>query len=452
MKKNNYVNEGYSDNNTPKEKRSIVTVAYLVISFICAVCLWFFVADYNTVITKTFHNVPVELIAPDDETLSIEAGDGSHVSITVYGKKSDINSAKIDEFRVLADASGATGEGSLEFTLQVEKLPNGLTLAEENALSTEKLTLTLAKNTRKSFVVTADKPIGTWNSEYVLRPECTPSKIDITGSKSVIESINQVVVRLDVGVIDSPKVIRSQVVLLDSDGNEIPQRNLELSKDIIDVYVWMYMEKTLPLKVEFSGNILNADTDATCTCYPQEVTVYGYVERLKDMEYIPIVIDETTIIGNTYSGTVTLPDYEGESFEYKNIDSKNVMVDVALRDVLSTQVVIGIADIEYIGLPQGYRPSFLFLPDEENGVIPGSVRLTFRGYSDSIRMLRDLGASGLKCVVDFTGFAVTDGTEFSSINVNVSTDLNGIWTKDKVIVSAVVNSSSGDASSTNGGE
>ncbi len=421
-----------------KEKRSIITVAYLIISFVCAVCLWFFVADYNTVVTKTFLNVPVEYIAPDDQTISIEAGDGHHVSVTVYGKKSDINSAKIDDFRILADASGATAEGSLEFTLRVEKLPKGLTLVDEKGLSPDKLTITLEKNIKKSFVISHEIVGSTINTEYVLKPECTPNKIDITGSKSVIDSIDNVVVKLDLGVIDSPKVIRTQVVLEDALGNEIPQRNLELSKEIIDVYVWMYMEKTLPLKVEFSGNFLDAETDATCTCYPSEVTVYGYVERLKDMEYIPIVFDETTIQGNTFSGITILPDYEGENFEYRNIDSKNVKIDIALRDVLSTQVVLTANDITYIGLAQGYKPQFSFLSD--GSASNDSITLTFRGYSDSIRKLRDLGSAGLNCVVDFTGFTVSDGTEFTSIKVNVSTELTGIWTNDSVSVSAVINS------------
>ncbi len=421
------------------EKRRISTLWYLIISFVCAVSLWFFVADYNTITTKTFNNVPVELLLPENTSLTVESVNVSYVNITVYGRKADINAAKVEDFYAYVDASSSVSDGQFDLALDVV-LPTGLTLAEENALSVTDVEVVFAKTTKKNIEITEFEAIGSWNEEYWLEPLYNPSSITVEGSNSIISQIEKAKVVLDVGVLERPKEVRTEVILLDKEGNEIsPTKNhLKLSERYVNVYVKMNMKKELPLKVEFSGNILNAETDATYKIDPPFVMVSGSTTELSKMEYIPIVIDEHDIENKSYVGVVSLPDLSDKSLEYEGIESTSVSVDVTLRDFLTTNVILNIDDIEALGLDAGLKANFAFVPDNSTSESPTSISVTFRGYSDSIKELRKLGVDALTCVVDFTGFDAAAGQSFVNIAVNITSKQPGVWTTAKISVNAVI--------------
>lgn len=448
MKKNNVENvsrpEAESTEKPIGDKRKI-SFGYLAVAFVAALTLWFYVADYDTIVEKTFSNIPVELIYPTKGDIVVESGEGKLISVTVMGKKADINEMKSEDIRAYVDVSGVTKDGEFDAEIIVE-LPNDITLVDNNALSVTHIIVSLAVPTSKQLDVEVKIVGGQWADIYDLYPECEPGKIEITGAKSIVERVAHAYVNIDVGEIERPVQMRGKIELVDDNGDTVPQNNLkienngnELTNSTVEIYVRMETEKELPIVVQFTGGVFT-ESDALISCSPATVTVRGGVEKLRKMESLSISIDETAI-GNSYSGTLPLPELD-ETLSYI---SEEEFVDVAIvfRDLQTVTLSMTTEDIVVKGLPDGLAARLQFLPGE-NGLVPSSAEITVRGYRESIVDLRRERLELLDITVDFTEFAESEsgvhvGQKYASLEVTVTfKDLKGVFTTDKIAVSAEI--------------
>lgn len=425
--------------------RRKISFGYLAVAFIAALTLWFYVADYDTIVEKTFTNIPVELVYPTKGDIVVESGEGKLISVTVTGKKADINELKSEDIRAYVDVSGVTKDGEFDAEIIVE-LPNDISLVENNALSVTHIIVSLAVPTSKQLDVEVQIVLGKWDDRYDLFPECEPGKIEITGAKSIVERVEHAYVNIDVGEIERPVLMRGKIELVDANGDIVPQNNLKIenngtviSNSTVEIYVRMETEKELPVKVEFTGGVFT-ESDALISCMPSTVTVRGGVEKLKKMEYLSIPIDETTL-GNSFNGLVSLPDLE-EGLEYIN-PPENITVSVSFRDIQTVTLTMTTEDIKVKGLPEGYAARLQFLPGE-NGLVPSSAEITVRGYRETIIDLRRERLELLEITVDFTEFADSEtgiqlGQKYASLEVEISfKDLQGVFTTDRISVSAEI--------------
>jgi len=423
-------------------------VGYLAVAFLCAVALWFTVADYDSVIEKTYHNIPIELLPPTKSDIVIESGEGKLVNVTVFGRKADINSIDAEDIRAYVDVRNAPGDGEINAEVMVE-LPDGINLVESNALSVTHVVVGLAIPTLKTLPVKVEIVSGSWNDVYDPVPECiTCSSIDIMGSSSVIERVEKAIVKVDVGELEQPKLILGKKIeLFDKNGDNVslsyikvsdPAGN-ELANGKVDVYIQMFMEKELPVVVDFTGGIFSAE-DANITLYPQTVKVRGGIDKIKKLESIPLAIDETTIEDN-YNAILKLPDY-GENVTYLD-DVTEVDVSVQLKDIQSYKLTVFPEDVKAVNLPEGFEASFSFLADE-NGEVPKTATVMIRGYKDSIINLYRDPMELVEISVDFTDFANTeDGIKdqdiYHGIKATISfKDIHGVFTTDEIIVNAEI--------------
>lgn len=448
MKKNKMQNaplpETENEELTVGNRRKI-SFGYLAVAFIAALTLWFYVADYDTIVEKTFTNIPVELVYPTKGDIVVESGEGKLISVTVTGKKADINELKSEDIRAYVDVSGVTKDGEFDAEIIVE-LPNDISLVENNALSVTHIIVSLAVPTSKQLDVEVQIVLGKWDDRYDLFPECEPGKIEITGAKSIVERVEHAYVNIDVGEIERPVLMRGKIELVDANGDIVPQNNLKIenngtviSNSTVEIYVRMETEKELPVKVEFTGGVFT-ESDALISCTPSTVTVRGGVEKLKKMECLSIPIDETTI-GNSFNGSVPLPDLE-EGLEYIN-QPENIDISVSFRDIQTVTLTLTTEDIKVKGLPEGYAARLQFLPGE-NGLVPSSADITVRGYRETIIDLRRERLELLEITVDFTEFADSEtgiqlGQKYASLEVEITfKDLQGVFTTDKISVSAEI--------------
>lgn len=425
--------------------RRKISFGYLAVAFIAALTLWFYVADYDTIVEKTFSNIPVELIYPTKGDIVVESGEGKLISVTVTGKKADINELKSEDIRAYVDVSGVTKDGEFDAEIIVE-LPNDISLVENNALSVTHIIVSLAVPTSKQLDVEVQIVLGKWDDNYDLFPECEPGKIEITGAKSIVDRVEHAYVNIDVGEIERPVQMRGKIELVDANGDTVPQNNLkienngtEISNSTVEIYVRMETEKELPVKIEFIGGIFT-ESDALISCTPSTVTVRGGVEKLKKMEYLSIPVDETTL-GNSFSGTLSLPELD-ETLSYVN-EEDSVDVAIAFRDMQSVTLTMTTEDILVKGLPEGVAARLQFLPGE-NGLVPSSAEITIRGYRETIIDLRRERLELLEISVDFTDFADSEtgiqiGQKYASLELEITfKGLQGVFTTDRISVSAEI--------------
>ncbi len=423
-------------------------VGYIAVAFACAIVLWFTVADYDSVIQKTYYNIPIELLPPTKSDIVVESGEGKLVNITVYGRKADVNAVDSEDIRAYVDVRNAPGDGEINAEVTVE-LPDGINLVESNALSVTHVVVGLAIPTVKSLPVNVEIASGSWDDVYDPVPECiTCTSVDILGSSSLIERVDRAVVKVDVGELEQPKLILGKKIeLIDKNGDAVPLTYVkfsdpngnELSNGKVDVYIQMFMEKELPVVVDFTGGVFSAE-DASISLFPETVKVRGGIDKIKKLESIPIAIDETTI-EDSYSALLALPDY-GENVTYlENVS--DVEVSIQLKDIQSYRLSVFPEDIKAINLPEGFGASFSYVADE-NGEVPKAAIVTIRGYKESIMALYRDPFELVEITVDFTDFAETDegirdGDIYHGVKAKiVFKDVHGVFTTDEIIVNAEI--------------
>ncbi len=449
MKQNNKINpseQKKGKKNKLSALRKKISIGYLIVAFVVSLTLWFYVADYDTIEEKTFTNIPVELIYPTKEGLVVESGEGKLINVTVHGKKADLKAMRSDDIRAYVDLSGVRQDGEMNAEIIVE-LPNDITLVENNALSVTHLAVTLATPTSKLLPLAANIVAGNWDDIYTVLPECELSTIEIIGSSPIVERIKIARVNIDVGDLERPKQVRGKIELIDENGETVPQTYLricepngaEISNSIVGVYVSMEMVKELPVVVEFTGKVFNAN-DASILYNPASVKVRGGVEKLRKMDAVVIPFDETTI-SNSFAGFLPLPELD-ETLEYVDNVSE-VYVAISLLDFQSTQIRFNTEDISVVGLPEGLGAKLKFLPDA-NGITPEYVVMTVSGYSQSILDIKREGISIIDISVDFTEFATSDtgvqaGQKYVSLDVKIAfKTLQGVFTTNEYKVSAEI--------------
>ncbi len=431
---------------------TLSTMGYIIVAFVCALTLWFYVADYDTVVEKTFYSVPVQVLAPTKSDIVVESGEGKLVNVTVYGKKADINKVDNNDINAFVDVRNAPSDGEINAEINVE-LPDGITLVETNALSITHVVVGLAIPTVKELPVNVVMVSGNLDIMYEAVPECiTCSTVNVTGSSSVIERVDRAVVNVDVGELEQPKLILGKKIeLYDKDGKPVSMSYIkvtdpngdEIVNAKVDVYIHLYMEKELPVVVKFTGGVFSTE-NANISVSPQTVRVKGSIDRIKRMEEITLSVDETTF-EKEYNAVMELPDY-GDNVKY--LDSiTEATVDIQLKDIQSYTHRVSASDIKSVNLPEGFAATYSFTA-EDGAEAPEEVAITIRGYKKSIEQIH----GKIDVVVDFSdvfeaGESPVDGAKYYALGATVMfKDINGVFTTDKISVDVVITAVPEDSS------
>ena len=169
-------------------------------------------------------------------------------------------------------------------------VPPGLTIVEQSPKAVEVI-FEREKTVKKTikYAIT-----GGSNKEYqTLTPKIVPEKIDIWGAESYMNEI--AVVRVDINVENfSEDVLTYQtpIKIYDSEGNEITE--LKQSHQHAEVTLPIGKKKTVPLEMQFAGELPEGLVQINSVVYPQEVTIIGkagIVDKINSIKLEKISLD-----------------------------------------------------------------------------------------------------------------------------------------------------------------
>lgn len=284
-----------------------------IFSVIFAFLLWIFVVNIdNPVIKKTFSDVPVNMLNEqvlDDlnQTYKIQAGET--VSFTVRGKKSVVDRMQKSDFRATADVSSMSKVHAI--LIEVEPLRYKGQIDIDTGGATVKVVLEDLKSDQIPVVVEVK---GKPAKGYAVSAEtATPNLISVSGPKSVISQINQIVATVDVTGLRKDVTMTQKVRCYDSDGDEISQERLNLDTDTIKVRIQLSRTKTVPFYVETKGKPAKGYALGSIDYQPREIEITGNEDDLAKVERIQLtsldVGDSTKSIEKTIKASdVKLPD------------------------------------------------------------------------------------------------------------------------------------------------
>lgn len=276
------------DNGARSEKgRKGLPILSVFLSVVSAISLWLYVISIeDPTYTKTFDGIVIQFKNENvmiEEGLEVISGRGKAVSVTVRGRRRDINRYTADDITAFVDASNVNVPKTYNLAVQTEA-PDGLTVTATDIKSIE-----VYADIKDSVDVKID-PVISINCEasgsdsvsggkivsdnYVSSEDLT---INISGPMSKLNKIKGARVRpitLDIIKLEDYNQISGQLEFYDASGAAVQSEYIKVPGDgIVSISVPVMRTETFDISVAFEDD---TDLDKYEVSYtPSEIQVIG---------------------------------------------------------------------------------------------------------------------------------------------------------------------------------
>lgn len=353
-----------------------------------------------------------------DQDNLVVTGIPETVSVTLEGSTSAITKAsKLKDFEVYADLTNLS-LGTHNVRLKTKNLANDLTAS----VNPKVITVTLEEKITKSFTVDVDFLNEDKLEEGYTpdQPIVNPNSINITASKEIIDRIDSV--KSTINLEDAKETVTqdARITVYDKDGNALP---VEVEPSVVDVTVPIKSpSKALPFKITREGelgaglSILSLEPD------PNEITVYGPLSVLEQLEVIDGVKVDLSKIKEDSIIEIDVPKPDGVN---KVVPEKiNIKVDVEEQEEKEFSAKV----INEVGLSEGKQFDFID-PDS------GALDVTIYGAPS---IIQDINEDDIELYVNLSD--LNDGEH--EVDVQVNGPQNITWTLEKKQVKVKISSAS----------
>ena len=357
--------EKASESNKEKIKKffSDKNIWTRVISFLCALLLWFYVSEVESPTSeKSFEAITVNVKNKDvllNETeLSLISDSLYEVEVVLSGKKSTLNKVDYEKIIATIDLARLREAGIHELPINVVP-PAGTSVV---SVTPKYITVSIDKTVATSFDIEVD-PRYTLPSNYTLG-DCivydSQSKaitsVTVSGPATETAKIDKVVAEIDFGTISGSVEATSELILKDYYGETISTDNIRLSTKSVKVKLPVYTTKTLPLSAS-QANGTFASSQISFSITPSRVEVKGDPKILEEMNSIPLDPINEKAIGETMSTTVTTLIKLPEGLELVTAQN-TATITAKLKNVKCQELSVASENISVVNLPDDMEIKF----------------------------------------------------------------------------------------------
>lgn len=383
------------------KKRLMNNFGLKLLSLGIAIVFWFVIVNsQDPMEKKTFKDIPVKILNEEkvlEREKVLEVLSGDTVNVVVEGRRSVLDQLTESDIEATADLSEVSFMDSVLVRVTVPGHTDVTVL--NNGENVMKLLFDDYVTKKFSFKVnTVGEPTTGY---YVGDALPSPNIIQISGAKSVLDKIKEVVLQVDVSGRSVDFATTAVPVVYDMNGDEISPSKLSLQSetDAVTVNVPILASKEMRVRVTTVGEIPEGYEilPANVAFRPETVRVAGTKEDLDKLGYFLEV--EVDVTGHT--GTVE-----------KNIQISSVLDDAlsSLR-VVDTQMVAVIVEVTpYVERELDIPVSEIELRNVGDGLCIEVIRPETVSVSLKCKAARAplITVEYIKPYVDLTGF--TEGT------------------------------------------
>lgn len=375
-----------------------------ILSIILAALLWILITNVDDPITTySFANVKVDVLNENaikalGQVYSIT--EGQTIDIKFAARRSVRADLAVSDFKVTADLSKLSDVNAVSIKITCPRYSDQVTILNNYQIMKVDLEKVASKQFKVNVVQKGNSPKG-----YYVYEKKTLTLLNVSGPKSKIDSISQIVVEVDVSNLEASYQIREKPKALDADGKEIDSSNLKFSEDSVLTNIGIYRTKKIDLKIIPTGS-------------PAE----GYIMTDKDYEpktievaadnYILSKLDDLTVTEDITGAT---KDIEKEINLQEQLEEGVILVEESPTAVVN--IKIEKADFKDIS----FMPGALEVRNKSSNLnltymTSGPIILRITGPADE---LKDISASDLKPYIDLSDYSAGLHT------VDVKADLAG---------------------------
>lgn len=373
-----------------------------ILSAVCAIIIWIIIVNvYDPSTSVTVSGVEVQLVNTESLTekeYAYDVVDGSKISVYISGPRSIVTDIKAKDIVATADLSNVTVFSDY-VDIDVKVVKDGVSASSiEIAPKTTAIRLKIENRVTKTFNIDTEL-VGTPADGYVIGgQQISPSSVKVTGTSSVVDSISSVKVSYDVSGATMNISDAATIKIYDSQGTEIVDDRIELSKTAVDIKVNVLMTKTVPVTYKTKGTPADGYGVSGIDQAVTEAVIAGTEDALRDVNSIDVPDSAIDVSGLNADKIfhVRLSSYLPGNITVMSEGVVNVTV--RIYPVSEREISVPVTGIVLSNLPQGYNISF--------GDVT-AVNITVKGEQS---VLTALTVTGIIPTIDLSGIKEGDNT------------------------------------------
>ncbi len=330
-----------------------------ILAILFAIGLWFLVMNFNDPTqTKTF-STNVEVV--NQETI-LEQGkyyeilSGNTVTFRVSAKRSVLEQLTGDDFTAVADMEYIENNNRVPVTVYANKYADLVTIPTK----TYYMEVSIGKAVSNQFTITpttSGKPAEGYGVESVTSDTKT---VTVYGPEDVVSSIASVEAILPVDNANDDVVAEVALTAVDKNGDQVDTTKLDFGKDKVKVTARLVMIKTVPIKVNTSGNLADGLTLSAVYAEPAFVVIKGEsraLNRVSEIEVPGSVVNLSNKTGN-FETTVDINQYLPVGVTVLNAADATVKIKVDITNKTTKTFKIPTDNLTINNLAYGLKGKF----------------------------------------------------------------------------------------------
>lgn len=392
-----------------------------IIALLVSLGLWVYVVTVeNPEDDQTLHNIPVEfsgvdVLREDYGLIITDDNVGSGVSVTFYGKRTDLNkllenrstlAVTIDVTRNVRSAQ----DYSFYYDISNISLPSSVSTSSVSLTASSPSSIDITVEQLKKVPI----PVKIINSSeaaegYMFKqPTMDYEEIVIEGPADEVDQVSYALVSLKRENVDKTIVTSLDYTLMSEAGEVV--NSTEITSDVTQIQVTLpvFMYKDVPLEVGVIEGGGATENDVVIDIDPPTVRLSGDASVLDGISSLKLSnIDLASLQTNDETVTKTILIPEGCTVESGEQEA-TVRVRMPNKDI--TMLRIPNTNIQYTNVPEG------ILPEAKTNVIPVTIRANATD-------IKSIAVENIRVVADLSGVTVQEST---SITVPVTIYVDGI--------------------------
>lgn len=377
----------------------------MLIAIVVSVTLWVYVvAVENPEGEMELNNVPViftgeDLLREDYNLLLTESNVSSGVSLTFYGKLSDLNQLRQDksELSVSVNVSHLRSAQTYELSFDISDvtLPSSVSYSDVslNSKSPNSVEITLVDQVKRTIDVKVQQNVILAENYMTGAMTKNFEQITIEGPADLVNSVGYAQAILDRENVNQTINATLPLTLIDSSGEIVSSTAITCSVSEIEVTLPVLMYKEVPLEPSFvyGGGI--EEGDVVCEMTTSTVRLSGEAVALETVQSIKLSnIDLASLPTNSQTVTRSIPIPEGCTLV--SGEPQETEITIQIKNKTIKRVRVSSSNFQYLGLPDDMAP----VP--KTTVLSVVVRVN---ESDVDQFTED----NIRVQVDFTGLTLS---------------------------------------------
>lgn len=389
---------------------------WMIVSLICSVIMWVYVASVETEEFKqTFRGVRVQLVGEtllrDSKNLVITDMDTSTVTVEVVGPRRVVGSLDSDQIYAQIDVSKLSRAA---YTSQQYSVifPDG---TETGSLSVtrktpETINFMVSSQTTKSVQVRGSFDGSIAEGFIAESVVFDPATITLSGPEAYLRNVDYAWVSFGKENVDSTYEVETGYTLMTADNIPASTTGISFSTDVVTATLPLLTVKDVSLGVNLiEGGGATAE-NTKVTIEPETISLAGDSKLLAGINKINLASIDLTDFTTSFSDTYVIP-IDNELRNITGATEAKVTVEIVGLETKNVKVT----NISCINVTEGYVAD----------ILTKSLNVTLRGNPESLAQLKD---ENIRAVADLADMNESVGTYMPKVRIYVDgyTDVGAI--------------------------